>query len=133
MYCEKCGKENNDKASSCTCCGTHLRSSPSDGQSVYKTMPSVSLTVKDPASSAMVWGLVSLLTSGFLIPGIVFACIGLEKVIKAAKIGAYNGMAKAGKVLSIIALFISGISVAFWIYIIWVIYAFSSVPDGFVF
>lgn len=84
-------------------------------QQPYGQAPYESPEGKSAATAAMIWGIVSLVCSWGLILGIIFSCVGISQAKKAERLGVNNGMAKAGKIMSIIALVCSIIAAIIWI------------------
>ena len=113
MYCSNCGREIADDVQFCNYCGAR-RGQPGSA-------PAMSPEVKGASVSALVWGIVAVVTCqlplGF-IPGI----IGLKKAEIATQLGAVNGMAKAGKIMSKVGVIVGGVLTAVWIlYILFII------------
>ncbi|HPF56715.1 MAG TPA: zinc-ribbon domain-containing protein, partial [Clostridiales bacterium] len=75
MFCENCGKEIRDGSVFCTYCGAQTTSYQ---QSDYYTSSNVSPGAKGAAISAMVWGIVALVTCQLPL-GFIVGIVGMNK------------------------------------------------------
>jgi len=114
MYCRNCGREIRDDAEYCTYCGAQINSAQPEYRQAGYSSSAVSPAAKGAAVSAMVWGIVALATCQLPL-GFIVGIVGMNKYRFAEALGMTAGMARAGKIMSIVGIVLGAISSVYWI------------------
>ena len=126
MFCKSCGSNVEDGADFCPVCGAKMSADVSPAMAVMDE------EAKASGKKCMIWGIVAAVLAEFGLLGLIFAIIAKGKVKKHIRAGyPLTGMAKAGRILSKVALILSIVMTVFWfIYIIIIIVAVLAVGEA---
>lgn len=106
MFCPKCGTQNADDIAICSSCGTELQQQQQPAQPVQ--MPVMAALKTSPlAIWSLVLSILGFCTCLLAIPGLILGILGLKQCNEKPDQFTGKGLAIAGIILSILAIFIS--------------------------